>query len=617
LTNNLTNYNYTMNELREKIIEANEAYRTGESIISDAEYDALIDQLPEDDPLRNKVGIEVSGDRKEKLPYPMYSMDKIKTIDELHSWYSSMGITSDTELVITPKYDGLSFLVSDEGAFTRGDGIEGQRSDAHLKVLNSSKTKLTKVEGVNIIGEVIMKKIDFHQKYAEDYKNPRNLVAGMFNKKEPQESLKDVQFVCYGTDEDIDKKETLDTLNGLQDIEVPYMVIRASNMVHDTLEKLYEDWGMEFEIDGLIIEVNDATLRKRIGRERNNNPAYARAYKGFKAKSVWTTIKSITYGVSKEGKMCPVAQVEPVNLGGVTISNVTLNNPKFVRENGITTDMRVEIIRSGDVIPKVINVEPLLSLAELPKECPCCGSKVEWDDTETFLMCRNNECPDQQLYKMISFFEILGVDNVGEGVCKQLYEAGYKTVQSVLELTIEDLKGLEGFGNRKAEIVYTNIHKKMKDVPLEKLQHATSMFKGLGSKKLKLLNGYDSIDNIPTKEQILAVEGYSEKSADVYLENIQMFWSLIHLLPVTIKEKVEVAEGGKCEGMVVVFTGVRDKDAEAKIEALGGKIGGSVSSKTTHLVCKDKESNSGKVKKAKALGTCEIWELEDITNFIN
>lgn len=604
-------------DIREKIIKANEAYRTGTAIISDEEYDNLIDQLPDNDPLRNQVGLEVSGERKEKLPYPMFSMDKVKTMEKLHSWYNSKGITKGTFMIITPKYDGLSFLVNPKGAYTRGDGIEGQRSDEHLKILNSNKYKTTYIDNTNVIGEVIMKRDTFESKYAEDYKNPRNLVAGMFNKKDPQPSLKDVEYVCYGTDEELDKQVILDQLNDKQDNMTPYILIEAFTITQDILEEAFEKWGKLFEIDGVIIEVNDNEQRNKIGKERNGNPAYARAYKGFKAKSVWTTIKGITYGVSKEGKLCPVAQVEPVNLGGVTISNVTLNNPKFVNDNYIVEDMKVEIIRSGDVIPKVINCEKLLSLATMPEVCPCCGSKVDWDDTETFLMCRNVDCSDQQLGRMVSFFEILEVDNVGEGVCKQLYEAGYKTVESVLKLSINDLLNIEGFQKRKAEIVHTNIHKKMKDVALEKLQHASGLFKGLGSKKLKLLNQFDRPTEIPTIEKVVTIDGFSDKSAKVFVDNFTKFWDYIYPMPITIKEKIAVTEGGKFEGMVVVFTGVRDKDAEAEIEALGGKIGGSVSGKTTHLVCKDKESNSGKVKKAKALGTCTIWELDDLHNFIS
>jgi NAD-dependent DNA ligase len=606
-----------MTKLHDEIIKANDAYRNGNAIISDQEYDDLVDQLDPNDPLLKQIGMEVSGERKEKLPFPMFSMNKVKTIEEITDWYNSVNIAPDTVMIVTPKYDGLSFLNSPKGAFTRGNGIEGQRSDGHLDVLNSNKTKFLNPSFANIIGEVIMKKATFNEKYAEDYKNPRNLVAGMFNKKDPQDTLKDVEYVCYGTDEDNDKKDIIDALNEFQDNQVPTLELKAKDITHELLEIAFETWKEEFEIDGVIIEVNDSKLRKQIGKERNNNPAYARAYKGFKAESVWTVVKGITYGVSKEGKLCPVAQVDPVNLGGVTISNVTLNNPKFVRENNIVEGMKVEIIRSGDVIPKVINTENLKSLARMPKTCPCCGHGVEWDDTETFLMCHNVECPDQRLGKLIAFFSILEVDNVGEGVCNQLYDAGYKTIHSILELSVSDLLAIEGFQKRKAEIVYTNIHKKMKDVDLEKLQHASGLFRGLGSKKLKLLNDYDSVDNIPTMEQLLAIDGYSEKSANVYLSNILKFWQITFSLPVTIKEKVQTVQGGQCEGMVVVFTGVRDKDAEATIEQLGGKIGSSVSGKSTHLICKDKESNSGKVKKAKALGTCEIWELEDLLQFLN
>lgn len=608
-----------MTKLQKQITEANEAYRNGNALITDQEYDALIDQLDTNDPLRNAVGHRVTGSRKEKLPFAMFSMNKIKSIDEMHDWFKSSGISSDTKLIVTPKYDGLSFLTNNVNnnikAFTRGDGNEGQRSDSHLNVLNSSKAKIIQSKDSNIIGEVIMSKKVFDSKYSKDFKNPRNLVAGMFNKKDPQSGLKDVQYVCYGIDKSIDKSDQIDLLNSMQDIQVPYISVDACNITHSILEDAYTEWSKDFEIDGVIVEVNDYKLRERIGKERNENPKYARAYKGFLVKEVETEILDITFGISKEGKFCPVANVKPVDLGGVTISNVTLNNCKYIVDNKIAVGSVVKIFRSGDVIPKIASVVKTMPI-DLPNKCPSCGSTPSWDETSTFLMCSNSNCPDQLLAKIVSFFEILGVDNVGEGVCRQLFDTGYTTVPSILSLTVSDFNKIDGFQKKKSELVYKNIHTKLKDVSLEKLQHASNLFHGLGSKKLKLLNQFDSIDNIPTFDQIVAIDGFSDKSANVYLNNIASFWDFVKDLPITITKKVSVVTGGKCDGFVVVYTGVRDKESEAKIEALGGKIGGSVSSKTTHLICKDKTSNSGKVKKAKELGTCEIWEADDMVNFL-
>ena len=344
--------------IEKRIEEANTAYRTGNSIITDEEYDSLVDQLPEGHPLKNKVGFEVSGERKAKLPYPMFSMSKIKTIDELHAWYVSKGILGDVDMIITPKYDGLSFLLSPEGAYTRGDGIEGQRSDSHYKVLTSSKKKVVEsVSDVNIIGEVIMRVSDFKSKYAEDYKNPRNLVAGMFNKKDPRSTLKDVQYLCYGTDQDIDKDKQLEWLNKTQDVPVPFKVIESGKITHELLEKLYDEWSQEFEIDGLIIECNDKGWRSSIGKERNHNPAYARAYKGFTSETKDTKIVDIEWNVSKEGKLIPVVVLEPIDLGGVTIQRVTACNAKMVEENSISIGSIVTIKRAGDVIPRIMSVD--------------------------------------------------------------------------------------------------------------------------------------------------------------------------------------------------------------------------------------------------------------------
>lgn len=248
----------------------------------------------------------------------------------------------------------------------------------------------------------------------------------------------------------------------------------------------------------------------------------------------------------------------------------------------------------------------------LPKNCPSCSSPVYWDETETHLVCRNDECDAQLLNKLTSFFTTLEVDSVGEGICEKLYNAGYNNVVKVLDMSVEDLLDLEGFKTKMANKVYNNIHDKLKDVLLEKLQHASNMFSGLGSKKLKLLNEYNSPDRVPTSLEVMAIPGFSLISTNIYLDNIERFWEWATKLPVTIKETVEVAPSGTlCDGMVFVFTGVRDKDAMAQIESLGGTLGSSVSKKTTHLICKDKTSTSGKALKARDLG-CVIWELEDL-----
>jgi DNA ligase (NAD+) len=203
---------------------------------------------------------------------------------------------------------------------------------------------------------------------------------------------------------------------------------------------------------------------------------------------------------------------------------------------------------------------------------------------------------------------------VSEGVITQLWEAGYKTIKDVLNLTTGDLEKIDRFGKRKAQIVYNSIQKSVSGVQLSKLQHATGIFKGLGSKKLVLLEDFTTK---PTVDQVMSIEGFAEVSAKSYIDSYDIFFEFIKDLPVTIVEKVEAAKvGTDLEGKSFVFTGVRRKDLEEVIESRGGKIGGSVSKNTTHLVMKVVGSGSSKEKKAIELGV-EVITVEQLEKIVN
>ena len=234
-----------------------------------------------------------------------------------------------------------------------------------------------------------------------------------------------------------------------------------------------------------------------------------------------------------------------------------------------------------------------------------------WNDNGIELITLT-ETDDQKLKKNIAFFEILEADNVGEGVITQLWEVGYKTIKDILNLTKDDLEKIDRFGKRKASIVFNSIQKSVKGVQLSKLQHATGIFRGLGSKKLVLL---EKFTEKPTIDQVMEIEGFADISAKTYIESYDEFFNFIKDLPITIEEKVEVAPvGSDLEGKTFVFTGVRRKDLEGIIESRGGKIAGSVSKNTTHLVMKSKGSGSSKENKAIDLGVeiLVVEELEDL-----
>ena len=608
----------------EKLEEANEKYRQGNPIMSDYDYDQLLETLFDYDPQNeyfNKVGHSVSDEsRKAKLPIEMASMNKIKSMDDINDWCRLKGISKNEVVIITPKFDGLSLCVNEltEDAFTRGNGEYGQKSNEHYKLIGNklyenSDDLLGSVAFSYTYGEVMMSKSTFMTKYSSEFANPRNLVAGLINSKEAGEPLRDCNYIKYGgipfdgfKDEFKTKEDILNYLNQNQKEEVKNFKCKISELTEGILIELFHNWSVDYEIDGLIIEINDLTLQDKLGRENSsNNPVWARAFKhpSFE-QSAETDVIGITWNISKNGLLKPVVHVNPIRLDGVTVSNVTGNNARFVKDMGIGIGAKIVIRRSGMVIPLIVEVLESVEFVMPTIE----GVEIGWNDAGIELMTLT-ETDEQKIKKNIAFFEILEADQLGTGVITQLWDAGYKTIKDILNLTTSDLEKIDRFGKRKAQIVFDSIQKSVTNVSLSKLQHATNIFVGMGSKKLALLEHFKEK---PTVEQVMKIEGFAEISAKSYVDSYDNFFDFIKDLPVTITEKVEVvAVGDDFEGMVVVFTGLRLKEEEKLLELRGAKIGSSVSKNTTHLVCKDPNSGSSKLEKAKSLGI-EIMSVDDL-----
>lgn len=603
-------------ELRNKIIEANKAYRLGKPVISDSKYDLLVEELSllsPDDELLTKVGVSIEDEsRKSRLPIEMASMNKIKSMSDINDWCRHKSISKSETVIITPKFDGLSLCVNENSkeAWTRGDGTVGQKSNEHYKLIQN---KLIPIKDSNFFtyGEVMMPKKVFIDKYSMDFANPRNYVAGLLNSKDISQSLKDCNYIKYGivSNKSFEtKEEIIDFLNQGQKDKVNYHICKISDLTEELLIDLFHKWSIDYEIDGVIIEINDLKLQEKLGRETSsNNPVWARAFKhpSFE-QSAETEIIGITWNISKQGYLKPILHVNPIRLDGVTVSNVTGNNARFVKDTGLGIGAKVVVKRSGMVIPIIADI--IKSVDFIMPNIP----NIDWNDNGVELVTLS-ETDEQKLKKLIAFFEILEAKNVSEGVITQLWEAGYKNLKDILSLKEADLEKIDRFGKRKSTIVYNSIQSCIKDVTLSKLQHSTGIFSGLGSKKLALLEHFTTK---PSVEEVMSIEGFAEISANCYVNNYDKFFDFIKNLPITIQSKVESVEvGNDMAGKSFVFTGIRVPEYEKFIVENGGKIGSSISKNTTHLVMKSKGSGSNKEKKAIELGI-SILEIEDLEKII-
>lgn len=612
--------NGNLDIVTEEVKRLNKLYRDGKPEIKDPEYDALISAIKSVDP-ENEIfmsGViesidEVNPERKEKLKYPMFSLEKESSLEDIKKWLINKGLPLTTDLVITAKYDGISILKNERtgDAWSRGDGVFGETMHEHYKKLNDKGLKQNKFTiGEMIIPKPVFASNTFYRDNGEPFKNARNMIAGLKNSDTISEDLKYAKHIRYGFADDNfeqNKSEQLLEISAFFNY-VPFEIRSANELNIDELNEIFAEWGKEFDIDGLVLDINDKNTRKKLGRERNNNPAYARAFKNPDwAEKAITTILKIEWNISKQGYLKPVAILKPIDLEGVTVSRVTLNNAKFVKDNNLGVGSEVVIIRSGMVIPKIIEVVNATGFT-MPK----LENEVFWNDNEVELCV--NDTDEQKVKKIISFFEILGTENVSEGIVKQLFDAGFKTVKDILELKPEDFEKLDKFGKRKASIVFNAIKKATTNVNLAKLMHASGFFNGLGSKKIELLMHFE---NKPSFNDIVKVDGFSDISANAYLNGYDNFYEWLQTVSqITIEtSKKETPTSDSLKDKSFCFTGIRRKDLEEIIVSKSGKIASGVSKNLTYLVCKDKNAGSSKLVKAEELGVI-LLTVEDLENLL-
>jgi DNA ligase (NAD+) len=641
-----------------EIKRLNKLYREGNPDVSDIEYDQIISTFKLADP-DNEIFtsgvieiVEVNSDRKETLKFPMFSLEKESSIEDIKKWLINKGLPLTTVLVCTAKYDGISLLKNEKTAlvWSRGDGLVGETMHSHYKKLNAKNSDVE----IYTIGEMIIPKPifasrTFYRDNGEAFKNARNMIAGLKNSDTISNDLKYAKHVRYGfasEDFTMNKSEQLDYISKELN-PVPYKIFKANDLKVDELDELFIEWGKEYDIDGLVLDIEDKNIRKKLGRERNNNPCYARAYKNpeWSAKNI-VAYKGIEWNLSKTKAIKPVVLLEPFDVEGVTISRVTGYNAKFILENSIGEGSELEIIRSGGVIPKIISVFKLGKI-ELPTCCPSCDSILEWNENDVDLVCNNKDCGEIKFQKLAFFFVRFKIVGFAEKTIKKFYDSGYDTVSKILSMSFSDIQKLDGMGNLSATKLLKEFDEKIKQAPFEVIGHASGCFDNIGSRKLKMiLDGvkylystreesqnnsllsifkhslecmdFTTITNIqyPSERKILIdnlnqIDGMSTKTSENFLNGLVRFGEFMKDLNITITDEIKKEEPKNnnnnmktvnLTGREFVFTGFRDSELKSYIESCGGVVKDDFRKSTTDLLTKNEDSTSAKAKKAKAQG---------------
>lgn len=622
-------------KLEHQLRKYNDAYREGNPLISDKEYDEIVDRLkkiaPESHWFDKGIQDKVSEDRKEQLPIPMFSLEKVKSHEEILKWIKSINLSSVDELIVTPKYDGISLCVFEPNgsAWTRGDGEFGQNCTEHFEKCMNNTIYTKSIENYDELptfsfGEAIFKTADFLKiKEEAGYKSARNAVAGLLNSPSVSEFVKYINYVRYGCDnQDWNKKKQLEILNeySSEQSRVNFSTITVRSLENedgfiDLMNNLFEKLTKGYKCDGLVIDVNDAKKRQELGRLSNGNPRYAIAYKNPEwSEREETIIKEVRWQISKDGRLAPVVEVEPIDLCGATISRCTAYNARYIVENNIVPGARVVICRSGDVIPKHLKtVSYTNTYSKTPTVCPVCGKELVWDSNNVDLICKNENCDAVLLSKCVYFFSVLDFKEFREPTIKKLFNVGYKDPLTIIKLTEEELKKIDKLGNIAAKMLSKQFSElKKKGTNFAKYLTAMNYFQGAIAEKIcqKILNGLklytrEDIDSFVLenckKAFEIDIEGVGTSTMSSFVKGIKKRWSLEKkdIIPITYYGLEEKSFDGQ---MTVVFTGFRNKDWERRLTEKGHIIGSSVSKKTTCLIVKEKGSGSTKERKAESLG---------------
>ena len=635
----------TISELSVKDLEeiivyvADKYYNTSISIINDATYDLLIDFLRLRDPkskILKNIGAPIKSKNKVKLDYHLGSMNKIKPADtgKFDSWIKNYKGPYN----LSDKLDGVSALLvykKNESIklFTRGTATEGQDITVLIKYLNLpsfeeikeyvSKKKIVSDDKDNLMafrGELIINQKIFEKNWSNTLKNARNSVAGLVNSKNINSDLaKDTNLVLY---EVVDPFLKIDDQFKILN-ELGFKVVKnkiVNTISFEILSKYLRDRRSngEYLIDGIII-----TDSKKHDRNTDGNPEYAFAFKDILEDQIaQSTIIKIEWNISKNGYLNPTVIIEPVSIGGVEIKRVSAHNAKYVVDNKLGVGAKIEIIRSGDVIPYIQKVIKPASKIDLPK------GKWHWNETEVDIISNDMESDELKIKNLQFFFSTLNTKGMGEKNVEKIYNSGLNTIEKILKASESDLLKIEGFKEKTSSNLILAIKESLTNVNLAKLIAASNALgEGIGERRLKqvldtypnLITDYKKWSKKEFIDKIKELEGWEDKTSSVLVNNFDEFIKFYNKIKsyITLEKKIEIKQS-KLTGLTIVLSGFRDNDLQEKLESIGVKISSSVSKNTDYLVVKDQETineGTGKVQKAQDVGV-KIITKEQLVKLI-
>lgn len=609
------------NQLSSILREANKAYYNEIPLMTDNEYDIVKEFIEKKYPT-NKAIKEIGAPierNKVKLPYEMASMDKIKPdSNALEKWTKKFM----WPYLISCKLDGVSGLYTTEGVepklYTRGDGVVGQDISHLIPYLRLPKTK-----NIVIRGEFIIPKKVFDEKYKSKFANPRNMVSGIVNHKTINEAVNDLHFVAYELIKPIKKPSEQMEFIGTLDVErVLYEI--ENNINNELLSEILVKWRKEYiyEIDGIIVASD------KIYERKSGNPEHAFAFKMVLSDQIAEAkVVDVLWSPSKDGYLKPRVRIEPIQLGGVTIEYATGNNASFIENNKIGIGAIIEIIRSGDVIPKIIKVPSPAENAKMP------SVPYKWNDTHVDVLIEDVGLDETVKEKNITgFFRGLGVEGLSSGNVARIIKAGYDNIPDILKMTVNDFLQVEGFKIKTAQKIHDGIKDKLEEASLITLMSSSNLFgRGFSEKKIELImEAYPNIilSNESDSEKISkisSIKGMALKSAEAFVEKISDFVHFMEEVGLMNKleenkgktiEKKQIDESHPLYGKTIVMTGFRGpmyEELNNLLKNLGAKSGSSVSSKTFVVIVKNKDEDTGKAEEARKLGI-PILTIDEFKN---